>query len=89
MADTKIPWCVAGIRSMLWYAAARHGPWEDCDQHPEGHGMPTGEDAPLLAAAPELYAALEGLLRDGMRPSKQAAAYTAALTALDRARGEL
>lgn len=68
MKDPKVRWSQRRIASVLRYARKNSGPWDDIDMFCDGldqyedTDLPDEEDAPLIAAAPELLEAVEMLL---------------------------
>jgi len=57
---TPGPWDRDGIYYLLRFGRKNYGPWDD--EIEEGNWMPDEDDADLIAAAPELLAALEELV---------------------------
>ena len=57
---TPGPWDRDGIYYLLRFGRKSYGPWDD--EIEEGNWMPDEDDADLIAAAPELLAALEELV---------------------------
>lgn len=90
---TPRPWNKAAIYELLRYARKVGGQWDDVDLWPKDDSlnMPDEHDADLVAAAPDLYEALQDLLsrvaNDKDAHSWWCDAQEKAIKALSKARG--